>query len=152
MKIWIDADASPIAVKQIVFRAAKRLQIETLLVANRSLPTPNNLPLVRSIVVGEGADQADRFIVANAAPGDVAITADIPLAAQLVERGLHVIDPRGDVYTSETIQSRLSMRNFMDDLRGAGVELGGNRAYSDQDKKAFAAALDRWLRRAIESS
>ncbi len=149
MKIWIDADAAPTEVKQVVFRAAKRLNIETLLVANRMLETPRGLPMVKAVLVREGADVADRFIAEHALPGELAITADVPLAGQLVEKGLYVIDPRGDEYSPDTIASRLSMRNFMDTLRGE-IELGGGSApYGDADKKAFAATFDRLLSKAI---
>lgn len=145
MKIWIDADAAPNDVKQIVFRAAKRLSIETILVANRSVSTPSDAPFIRSIVVSEGADQADRYIVRTSDKGDLAITADLPLAALLVEQGVRVIDPRGETFTRDNIAARLSMRNFMDELRGSGVETGGAPPYGDKDKKAFASAFDRNL-------
>ncbi|MEM9369204.1 MAG: YaiI/YqxD family protein [Planctomycetota bacterium] len=148
MKIWVDADAAPTAVKEVVFRAAKRLQIETLLVANCPIPFPANATTVRSVVVREGADQADRYIVTHSEAGDLAITADLPLAAQLVEKDVFVVDPRGDEYSPSTIAGRLSMRNFMDDLRGAGVVTGGNAPYGPKDKSAFAATFDRLLTRA----
>jgi uncharacterized protein YaiI (UPF0178 family) len=152
VKIWIDADAAPTEVKQIVFRAAQRLSVETVLVANRMLDTPASLPMVKAVQVQDGADQADRFIVANGQAGDVAITADLPLAGQLVEKGLFVIDPRGDEYSPDTISSRLSMRNFMDDLRGSGMVVGRSAPYGDADKKAFAATFDRLLTRALRRS
>lgn len=152
MKIWIDADAAPVEVKEVVFRAAGRLQVETILVANRPVPTPANLPIVKAVLVREGADQADRYIVQQGEAGDVAITADIPLAGQLVEKGLFVIDPRGDEYSPDSIASRLSMRNFMDTLRGSGVETGGSSPYSASDKKAFAATFDRLLTKAVRRS
>jgi len=148
MKIWIDADAAPSDMKEIVFRASKRLNIETILVANRLLNTPASLTMVRAVQVRDGADQADRYIVANGQPGDVAITADLPLADQLVSKGLLVIDPRGDEYSPDTIASRLSMRNFMDDLRGSGMVVGRSAPYGDTDKKAFAATFDRLLTKA----
>lgn len=149
MKIWIDADAAPADVKLVVFRAAKRLGVATILVANRLLDTPASLPMVKSIQVREGADQADRFIVAHAEPGDLAITADLPLAGLLVEKGLYVLDPRGDEYSPDTIASRLSLRNFMDDLRGNGMVIGGTAPYGEVDKKAFAATFDRLLTKAL---
>ena len=152
MKIWIDADAAPVDVKQIVFRAAKRLNVDTVLVANRLLPTPANLPMVKAIQVREGADEADRFIVANGEPGDIAITADLPLAGLLVQKQLYVIDPRGDEYSPDTIATRLSMRDFMDGLRGEGMVTGGSAPYGDTDKKAFAATFDRLLTKAIRQS
>jgi uncharacterized protein len=152
MKIWIDADAAPVDVKQIVFRAAKRLGVDTFLVANRLLDTPADSPMVKSIQVRDGADQADRYMVAQAEPGDLAITADLPLAGLLVEKGVYVIDPRGDEYSPNTIASRLSMRNFMDDLRGGGLVTGGSPPYGDQDKKAFAATFDRLLTKALRKA
>ncbi|MEM9587084.1 MAG: YaiI/YqxD family protein [Planctomycetota bacterium] len=151
MRVWVDADAAPNDVKQVVFRAANRLSVETILVANQSIAVPANATCVRSVVVREGADQADRYIVKHGEPGDLAITADLPLAADLVDKGLHVIDPRGEAYTAANIAGRLSMRNFMDDLRGAGVVTGGSAPYSNRDKKAFAATFDRLLTKSLKS-
>lgn len=148
-KIWIDADAAPVEVKSIVFKAAKRLKIETILVANRKMATPADSPMVRSIQVSEGANVADQFIVKNCQAGDVVVTADLPLAGELVEKQVHVIDPRGDEYNAANIASRLSMRNFMDELRGTGVQTGGSAPYGDRDKKAFASTFDRLITRAI---
>jgi len=149
LKIWIDADAAPVEVKQTVFRASKRLGIETLMVANRPIDSPPSATMVKAIVVREGADEADRYIVAHATAGDLAITADLPLAALLVEKSVFVIDPRGSEYSPDTIASRLSMRNFMDDLRGEGMVLSGAKPYGDADKKAFAATFDRLLTKAL---
>ncbi|MGH7462503.1 MAG: YaiI/YqxD family protein [Longimicrobiales bacterium] len=146
MKIWVDADAAPRDVKEIVYRAARRLQLETILVANQRLTTPVNNPYVSAVWVRGGPDAADQHIAEHAQTGDVAVTADIPLAAILVDRGVIVLDPRGDQYTDENVRERLSLRNFMDSLRGAGVETGGARPYSQREKQAFAAALDRVLR------
>lgn len=145
MKIWIDADAAPRDVKEIVFRAAQRLQLETVLVANKRLPVPVGNPYINAVCVAGGPDVADRYIAEHAATGDLAITADIPLAAILVEQGVTVIDPRGEQYSEENVRERLSMRDFMDSLRGSGVETGGARPYGEREKKAFAAALDRLL-------
>jgi len=138
-------------VKEIVFRASRRLGIETVLVANQPLQTPAGNPLVSAVRVDGGADVADRYIAEHALSGDVAVTADIPLAALLVPKGVVVIDPRGEVYTTESIGERLSVRNFMDGLRGAGVETGGHAAYGAREKQAFANALDRALTRALRS-
>jgi hypothetical protein len=149
MQIWIDADAAPRDVKEIVFRAAKRLEIRTTIVANQRLNTPLDNDFVNAVWVRGGPDVADQHIADNAAQGDLAITADIPLAAILVEKGLHVIDPRGDQYTVENVRERLSVRDFMDSLRGAGVETGGARPYGPRDKQSFAAALDRILAKAL---
>ncbi len=143
--IWVDADAAPRDVKEIVYRAAKRLEIPAVLVANHRLSTPANNAWVTTVLVQHGPDVADHYIAERAAPGDLAITADIPLAAVLVEDGLHVLDPRGEQYTEENVRERLSIRDFMDSLRSTGVETGGPSAYSDGDKRSFANALDRTL-------
>ncbi|HYN22801.1 MAG TPA: YaiI/YqxD family protein [Thermoanaerobaculia bacterium] len=149
MKIWIDADASPREVKEIVFRSARRLTIEVVLVANQWLSAPPGNPFVAVVRVDGGPDVADLHIAEHAQPGDVAITADIPLAARLVEKQVAVIDPRGDEYTEENVGERLAVRDFMDHLRGTGVETGGPRPYVAKDKQNFAAALDRVLTRAL---
>ncbi|MGH7444414.1 MAG: YaiI/YqxD family protein [Longimicrobiales bacterium] len=145
MKIWIDADAAPRDVKEIVFRAARRLELQTILVANKRLATPPGNPYVTAVQVQGGPDVADRHIAEHAAAGDVAITADIPLAAALVEQDVVVLDPRGERYTEENVRERLSMRDFMESLRGAGVDTAGARPYGQREKQAFAAALDRVL-------
>jgi uncharacterized protein YaiI (UPF0178 family) len=145
MTIWIDADAAPRDVKDIILRAAKRLEIPTVLVANQRLSVPLNNPQVSTVWVQGGPDVADRYIAEHGAEGDVAITADIPLAAILVQKGLIVLDPRGEQYSAENVQERLSIRDFMDSLRGSGVETGGSKPFGAKDKQAFAAALDRVL-------
>lgn len=145
-RIWIDADAAPIAIKQIVFKAAMRLGIETILVANRPVPIPAAAKsLVRGVVVRDGPDQADRYMVLHSEAADIAITADIPLAADLVEKSVDVIDPRGEQYSASNIRGRLSMRNFLDDLRSGGVQTGGAAPFGEKDKRAFAATFDRLL-------
>lgn len=149
MKLWLDADAAPRDVKEVCLRAAERLQLETILVANQRLVLPLGYKFVSAVRVDGGPDVADRYIAEHAEPGDVAVTADIPLAALLVPAGVVVIDPRGEVYTSESIGERLSVRNFMDGLRGAGVETGGHAAYGPREKQAFSNALDRALTRAL---
>jgi hypothetical protein len=149
VKLWIDADAAPRDVKEIVFRAAKRLEMQTVLVANQRMPVPPGNPFVTAVRVEGGPDVADLYIVEQAAPGDVAVTADIPLAAALVEKGVAVIDPRGDEFNAENVGERLAVRDFMDGLRGAGVETGGSRPYGPKDKQAFAGSLDRILTRAL---
>ena len=148
MKLWIDADAAPRDVKDVVYRAAERLRLDTVLVANQRVVVPAGMPFVTSVWVAGGPDVADRHIADHAAPGDVAVTADIPLAAILVAKGVLVIDPRGEQYTAENVGERLSVRDFMDGLRGAGVDTGGARPYGPKDKQAFAGALDRVLTRA----
>lgn len=147
MKIWIDADAAPNDVKEIVFRASARLELETAVVANQRLYTPANNPLVKAVIVAGGPDVADRHIIDHAERGDLAITADIPLAAALVEKGVLVLDPRGERYSEANVRERLSTRDFMDSLRSSGVDTGGPKPYGQQDKQKFANALDRLLTR-----
>jgi uncharacterized protein YaiI (UPF0178 family) len=149
VRIWIDADAAPRDVKDIVARAALRLEITTLLVANKRLQVPANNPFVTSVIVEGGPDVADDHIAQQAEAGDVAITADIPLAARLVQKDVRVIDPRGTEYTPENIGERLSVRDFMDGLRSSGVETGGPRVWGQREKQAFAAALDAVLTRLL---
>jgi uncharacterized protein YaiI (UPF0178 family) len=149
MKLWIDADAAPRDVKDICLRASDRLQLETVLVANQRLQLPPGYTHVSAVRVDGGPDVADRYIAERAEAGDVAVTADIPLAALLVPKGVVVIDPRGEEYTTESIGERLSVRDFMDGLRGAGVETGGHGAYGQRERQAFANALDRALTRAL---
>lgn len=151
MKLWIDADAAPRDVKEMVFRAAKRLELETVLVANQRLTPPPGNAFVSAVRVEGGPDVADAYIAEHAAPGDVAVTADIPLAAILVEKRAFVIDPRGHEYTPENVGERLAVRDFMDGLRGANVETGGAKPYGAKDKQAFAGALDRVLTRALRA-
>jgi uncharacterized protein YaiI (UPF0178 family) len=149
VKLWIDADAAPRDVKEIVFRAAQRLGVATVLVANQRVPLPLGNSSVTTVRVDGGPDVADRHIAASAEPGDVAVTADIPLAAALVEKRVTVIDPRGQEYTAENVGERLAIRDFMEGLRTLGEETGGPRPYGARDKQAFAAALDRVLTRAL---
>lgn len=149
LTLWIDADAAPLPVKEICFRASERLGLATILVANQRLPLPTGYAHVSAVRVDGGPDVADSYIAEHAVGGDVAVTADIPLAAQLVPKGVVVLDPRGEEYTAENIGERLSVRNFMDGLRVSGVETGGHAAYGARDKQAFANALDRALTRAL---
>ena len=148
MKLWVDADAAPQPVKDIVTRAAERLGVEAVLVANQRLFVPPGHKFVSSLRVSGGPDAADDHIAEHAERGDVAITADIPLAARLVPKGVVVIDPRGEEITAETVGERLSVRDFMEGLRGAGVVTGGPSAYGQRERQAFAGALDRALARA----
>ncbi len=150
MKIWIDADAAPGAVKEIVFRASARLGLDTVLVANQRLATPRSNPRVVAVVVSGGPDVADQYIVDHATEGDLAITADIPLAAALVERGVMVLDPRGEQYSDANVRERLSVRDFMDSLRSSGVETGGPKPYGRQERQAFANSLDRLLTKHVD--
>ena len=147
MVIWIDADAAPRDVKELVFRASKRLAIDTVLVANQRLQTPPGNPLVRAVWVDGGADVADQYIVAHASPGDLVVTQDVPLAAELVPRGIAVLDPRGEEHTASTVGERLSVRDFMEQARLAGMVTGGPPPFDARAKQAFAAALDRALTR-----
>jgi len=148
MKLWLDADAAPREVKEVCYRASERLQLETILVANMRLQLPVGYPLLSAVRVDGGPDVADLYIAEHAEKGDVAVTADIPLAALLVPKGVVVIDPRGEEYTEETIGERLSVRNFMEGLRNTGVETGGHASYGAKDKQNFSNALDRALTRA----
>jgi uncharacterized protein YaiI (UPF0178 family) len=145
MRIWIDADAAPRDVKEITFRASRRLGIETVMVANRRMPLPLDNPLVTAVQVRGGPDVADQHIADHAVEGDLAITADIPLAAALVEKRIVVLDPRGERFTEDNVRERLSVRDFMESLRGSGVETGGSAPYGPRDRQAFAGALDRAL-------
>jgi uncharacterized protein len=150
MKLWLDADAVPRDVKDVCLRSAERLRLETVLVANQRIQLPLGYAHVSTVRVEGGPDVADRYIEEHASAGDVAVTADIPLAALLVPNGVVVIDPRGEEYTIESIGERLSVRNFMDGLRGAGVQTGGHAAYGEREKQRFANALDRVLTRALK--
>ncbi|MFL5621381.1 MAG: YaiI/YqxD family protein [Gemmatimonadaceae bacterium] len=152
MKLWLDADATPRDVKDICFRASDRLSLETVLVANQRVTLPLGYRFLSAVRVEGGPDVADQYIADYAAKGDVAVTADIPLAAILVPKGVIVIDPRGEEYTPEVIGERLSVRNFMDSLRSTGVETGGHAPYGAREKQAFANALDRVLTRGFRSS
>lgn len=149
LTIWIDADAAPQTVKEIVFRASARLNLPVWLVANQNIYVPPTQPHIQSVVVASGADMADRYIVKNAVPGDLVITADIPLAAQLVEQSVWVVDPRGLVLDESNVRSRLATRDFMDAARGAGMLISGPAPYSAKDKGAFASAFDRTLTKAM---
>jgi hypothetical protein len=144
MQIWVDADACPKVIKDILFRAAQRVQIPLTLVANHALQVPNS-PLIKSIQVSGGFDVADNYIVQQCNPGDLVITADIPLAAELVEKGAIAINPRGEHYTPENIRQRLAMRDFMQQMRDNGQASGGPPPLDNTDKQAFANSLDRLL-------
>ncbi|MEM1349042.1 MAG: YaiI/YqxD family protein [Myxococcota bacterium] len=146
MKIWVDADGCPNAVKEIVFRAASKRSVEAVLVANRILYTPQS-NYISSIVVSQGLDVADDWIAERVEEDDLVITADIPLAARVVERGATGINPRGETYTEENVRERLSVRDFMAELREQGVQTGGAPPFGNKDKQSFANALDRILTR-----
>lgn len=146
MQIWVDADACPNVIKEILFRAAERLEIALILVANQPVRTPPSR-FIRSIQVSAGFDVADNEIIRQAAEGDLVITADIPLASGVIEKGAYALNPRGELYTRENIRERLTLRNFMDELRGSGVNTGGPPALDKGDRQAFANQLDRFLAR-----
>lgn len=148
MKLWVDADAAPKDVKDIVMRAAERLGIEAVMVANQRLFVAPGHKFVTSLRVAGGPDAADDHIAEHAEAGDVAVTADVPLAARLVAKRVTVLDPRGEELTAENVGERLSVRDFMEGLRGAGVVTGGPAAYGAREKQAFARGLDRALARA----
>lgn len=151
MTLWLDADAIPRDVKEICLRASERLELATVLVANQRVPLPLGHRYVTTVRVDGGPDAADRYIVEHAVAGDLAITADIPLAALLVPKRVAVIDPRGEEYTTSSIGERLSVRDFMDGLRGTGVETGGHAPYGAREKQAFANSLDRVLMRTLRA-
>ena len=144
MQIWIDADACPRVIKEILYRAAERLHVPLTLVANKALHTPPS-SYIKVIRVAAGLDVADREIERLLEPGDLVITADIPLAAAVIEKGGHALDPRGEFFSEDNIGERLAMRNFMDELRSGGVETGGPSSFNRTDRTAFANQLDRFL-------
>ena len=144
MQIWVDADACPKPIKDILFRVAERMQISTLLIANQLLRVPPS-PYIRAVQVPAGFDVADNHIVQSLAAGDLVITADIPLAAAAIEKQALALSPRGELFSAENIKSLLSVRNFMAELRDSGVETGGPAAFSQADRQAFANQLDRLL-------
>ena len=144
MHIWVDADACPNVIKEILFRAAERVQIPLTLVANKPLRTPPSR-YIKSVQVAGGFDVADNHIVQQLQHGDLVITADIPLAAEVIEKEAHALNPRGTFYTKDNIKELLTMRDFMDELRGSGITTGGPKALSQSDRQAFANQLDRFL-------
>ncbi|MDE1943395.1 MAG: YaiI/YqxD family protein [Betaproteobacteria bacterium] len=150
MKIWVDADACPGVIKEIIFRAADRAAVTTTLIANTLQYTPAS-PYIRALQVQSGFDVADNEIVQRLQPGDLVITADIPLASEVLAKGGHALNPRGQSYTKDTIEALLTMRNFMDQMRSSGVNTGGPAPFSHSDRKAFANQLDKFLARHRQS-
>ncbi len=144
MHIWVDADACPKVIKEILFRAAERTGVAMTLVANQQMATPR-LKNIRSLRVAAGFDVADNEIVKRLVAGDLVITADIPLAALVIAKGGYGLNPRGELYTTENVQARLNMRDFMDSLRASGVETGGPASFNQSDRQSFANQLDRFL-------
>ncbi|HJN07258.1 MAG: YaiI/YqxD family protein [Pirellulaceae bacterium] len=147
MQVWVDGDACPGEIKELLFRAAKRRQVKVTLVANQQIRTPKS-EFIDSIVVQAGMNVADRRIVELVEPGDLVITADIPLAADVVAKGGTALNPRGELYTDTNVGERLAVRNMLDELRGGGQITGGPPNFGARDKQAFANQLDRWLTRA----
>jgi uncharacterized protein len=150
MKIYVDADACPVVIKEILFRAAERRHIQTILVANQLIRVPPSR-FISALTVATGFDEADNEIVRRCEPGDLVITADIPLAADVLAKGGQALNPRGELYSSDTIKQKLTMRDFMDTLRGSGVHTGGPPPLNQADRQAFANQLDTLLQRYQQS-
>lgn len=148
MQIWIDADACPVAVKELLFRAATRRKVRVTLVANQPMRVPPS-EYIDTVLVGAGLNVADQKIVELAQPGDLVITADIPLAAEVVAEGAQALNPRGELYTEENVGQRLADRNLLDELRGSTELTGGPAGYNDKDRQNFANQFDRWLTKAL---
>ena len=144
MQIWVDADACPAVIKEILYRAAERKQLPLILVANQTLRIPAS-PWIRVMQVHKGFDVADNHIVDSISPGDLVITADIPLAAAVIDKQAHALNPRGEFYSKENIRELLDMRNFMDGLRSSGVQTGGPAPFGQSERQSFANQLDRFL-------
>jgi len=144
MKIWVDADACPVVIKEILFKAADRTGVSLTLVANQPVYVPPS-PNIRMLQVASGFDVADNEIVNRTEAGDLVITSDIPLASAVIEKGAHALNPRGEMYTTENIKARLGMRDFLDTLRGSGMHTGGPPAFGQSERNAFANQLDRFL-------
>lgn len=151
MKIWVDADACPVVIKDILFRAAERTRIPVILVANQAMRVPASR-YIKTLQVTAGFDVADNEIVTRLEPGDLVITSDIPLAAEVIAKGGQALSPRGELHTTENIRARLNMRDFMDTLRSSGIATGGPPALSQGDRKAFASHLDTLLTRYARNS
>ncbi|WP_111642891.1 YaiI/YqxD family protein [Marinimicrobium alkaliphilum] len=147
MPIWVDADACPTVIKDILYRAAERAQIPLTLVANQALRVPTSR-YISAVQVSAGFDVADNEIVRRAQPGDLVITSDIPLAAELIEKGAQVLSPRGERFSPDSIKAKLTMRNFMDTMRSSGIHTGGPPAMNQTDRQQFANQLDRWIAKA----
>ena len=151
MKIWVDADACPALIKDILYRAAERTKVELILVANQPMRIPKSR-YIKLLQVTSGFDVADNEIVKRLSIGDLVITSDIPLAAEVIEKGGHALNPRGELYSAETIRARLNIRDFMDTLRASGINTGGPSALSQRDRTAFANHLDRLLTRHVNEA
>ncbi|AAM85021.1 DUF188 domain-containing protein [Yersinia pestis] len=147
MQIWVDADACPNVIKEVLFRAADRTGMMVTLVANQPLKTPPS-KFIRTVQVASGFDVADNEIVQRVEKNDLVITADIPLAAEVIEKGGIALNPRGERYTPDTIRERLNMRDFMDTMRASGIQTGGPNTLNQRDRQQFANELDKWLQQA----
>lgn len=146
MNIWVDADACPVVIKNILFKAAERTKVLTTLVANQPIQVPRS-PFIQTIQVSSGFDVADQEIVQRLSAGDLVITGDIPLAAEVIEKGAFALNPRGEMYSADDIKARLNVRDFMDTMRASGIQTGGPPALNQTDRKNFSNHLDRWLTR-----
>ena len=146
MQIWVDADACPAVIKEILFRASMRTGVHAILVANQAVAVPKS-PTIRTIQVSKGFDVADNEIVRRCSAGDIVVTADIPLAAEVIEKGAVALSPRGELYSADDIRARLTMRDFMDTLRASGIHTGGPASLAQSDRKRFADRLDTLLAR-----
>lgn len=144
MKIWVDADACPVVIKEILFKAAERTKVEVTLVANQTINIPSSR-YINFLRVASGFDVADNEIVKRCDVGDLVITADIPLAAEVIEKGAHALNPRGEMYSANSIKARLTMRDFMDTLRSSGIQTGGPPTLNKSDRQTFANELDKFL-------
>jgi uncharacterized protein YaiI (UPF0178 family) len=151
MKIWVDADACPVVIKEILFKAAQRTGVELTLVANQAIRVPPNKN-IRMLQVTSGFDVADNEIAKRAEENDLVITSDIPLADEVISKGAHALSPRGELFTKDNIKQRLNMRDFMDTMRSSGIQMGGPPALSQGDRQAFANHLDRLLTRYFKSN
>ncbi|MFJ5436777.1 YaiI/YqxD family protein [Pectobacterium brasiliense] len=147
MQIWVDADACPNVIKEVLFRAADRTQTQVTLLANQTIKVPPSR-FIRTLRVSAGFDVADNEIVQRVEAGDLVITADIPLASEVIEKGGIALNPRGERYTPDTIRERLNMRDFMDTMRASGIQTGGPSALNQRDRQQFANELDKWLQQA----
>jgi uncharacterized protein len=150
MRIWVDADACPVVAKEILYRAAERTKVSIVLVANQALQMPTS-SYVSSVQVSKGFDVADDEIVKRLTAGDLVITSDIPLAAEVLEKGGQALSPRGELFTTENIRGRLNMRDFLDTMRASGLETGGPAAYGQRDRQAFANRLDQLLTKYVNN-
>lgn len=148
MKIWVDADACPVVIKEVVFRAAERTKVETTLVANHHMRIPKS-PFIRFMQVPAGFDIADDEIVKQVEEGDLVITSDIPLASEVIDKKALALSPRGELYTASNIKARLNIRDFMDTMRASGVDTGGPAKISQHDRQQFANHLDSWLQKRV---